>query len=295
MKNLQNYAALIVMGAVWGAVFPITKIAVSTGYKPFGIMVWQTVIGIGIATLMLLVQGQRPHFRRKDLPVYAGVALLGGVLPNWFSYTASAELPAGIISIIIALVPLFSLPVALFMGFERLSVQRIFGALCGAAAIALLIAPEASLPDPSKYIYVLVMMVAPLLYGMEGNFLTYMGERGLGAVQVLFGSTVVGLVLSVPLSLASRQGISPFQTWSAPIWAIIIAAVINAMAYAGYIWLIRRTGPVFSSQVAYLVTGWGVLISMLILGERYSVWVWGAMGFMLLGIALVRPRKADDI
>jgi len=216
-------------------------------------------------------------------------------LPNWFSYTASAELPTGIISIIIALVPLFSLPVALFMGFERLSVQRIFGALCGAASIALLIAPEACLPDPSKYIYVLVMMVAPLLYGMEGNFLTYMGERGLGAVQVLFGSTVVGLVLSVPLSLASRQGISPFQTWSAPIWAIIIAAVINAMAYAGYIWLIRRTGPVFSSQVAYLVTGWGVLISMLILGERYSVWVWGAMGFMLLGIALVRPRKADDI
>ena len=27
--------------AIWGAVFPITKVAVSTGHKPFGIMVWQ--------------------------------------------------------------------------------------------------------------------------------------------------------------------------------------------------------------------------------------------------------------
>jgi len=292
VRNLQNYGALIIMGAIWGAVFPITKIAVSSGYKPFGIMVWQLVVALVLSVLVLLMRRKRLHFHRAHLPVYIGVALLGTVLPNWFSYTATAELPAGIISVIIALVPLFAMPIALAMGYEKPSLLRIFGALLGAAAIGLLIGPDASLPDPSKYWYVLLMAVAPLLYGMEGNFLTYMGDRGLDAVQVLLGSTLVGLICAVPLALVSGQMITPFQAWDAPEWAIIFSASLNWAAYVGYIWLIRRAGPVFSSQVAYLVTGWGVLVSILLLNESYSIWVWAAMGLMLLGIALVQPRKA---
>lgn len=280
------------MGLIWGAVFPITKIAVSTGYKPFGIMVWQMVIGVAISAAFLLLRGKRLNFTRKNLPVYIGVAMLGTVLPNYFSYTASAHLPAGIISILIALVPLFSMPIALLMGFERFSWLRFLGALSGAMALLLLIGPEASLPDPTKYVFVLIMAVAPLLYGMEGNFLTYMGERGLDATQTLFGATIIALIFSVPLALGLGQWINPMQPWGAPEWAISAGAVLNVIAYILYVWLIHRAGPVFSSQVAYMVTGWGVLISMVFLGETYSSWVWLAMGLMLVGVALVRPRRA---
>ena len=294
MKTLQNYATLVLMGLVWGAVFPITKIAVSTGYKPFGIMVWQMVIGVTLSAAFLLLRGKRLNFTRKNLPVYFGVALLGTVLPNFFSYTASAHLPAGIISILIALVPLFSMPIALAMGFERFNWLRLLGALSGAVALLLLIGPEASLPDPSQYIFVLVMAVAPLLYGMEGNFLTYMGERGLDATQTLFGATIIALIFAVPLALGLGQWISPLQPWGAPEWAIPAGATLNITAYILYVWLIHRAGPVFSSQVAYLVTGWGVLISMVFLGETYSKWVWLALGLMLLGVALVRPKKDES-
>jgi len=292
VKTLINYGTLVFMGLVWGAVFPITKIAVSTGYKPFGIMVWQMVIGITLSAAFLLLRGKKLNFTRKNLPVYFGVAMLGTVLPNFFSYTASAELPAGIISILIALVPLFSMPVALLMGFERFNWVRLIGALSGAVALLLLIGPEASLPDPTKYVFVLIMAVAPLLYGLEGNFLTYMGERGLDATQTLFGATIIALIFAVPLALGLDQWIDPIKPWGAPEWAIPAGATLNIIAYILYVWLIHRAGPVFSSQVAYLVTGWGVLISMVFLGETYSSWVWLAMGLMLLGVALVRPRGA---
>ena len=290
---MMNYGTLVFMGLVWGAVFPITKIAVSTGYKPFGIMVWQMVIGVAVSAAFLLLRGKKLNFTRKNMPVYVGVALLGTVLPNYFSYTASAELPAGIISILIALVPLFSMPIALMMGFEKFNWLRLLGALSGAMALLLLIGPEASLPDPTKYVFVLLMAVAPLLYGMEGNFLTYMGERGLDATQTLFGATIVALILSVPLALGLGQWINPIQPWGPPEWAIPAGAVLNVTAYILYVWLIHRAGPVFSSQVAYLVTGWGVLISMVFLGETYSKWVWLAMGLMLVGVALVRPRGTE--
>ncbi|MBL1436308.1 MAG: DMT family transporter [Rhodobacteraceae bacterium] len=291
MKSWMNYGTLVLMGLVWGAVFPITKIAVSTGYKPFGIMVWQMLIGVVVSAAFLLLRGKPLNLTRKNLPVYFGVAMLGTVLPNYFSYTASAELPAGVISIIIALVPLFSMPIALLMGFEKFNWLRFLGALSGAMALLLLIGPEASLPDPTKYGFVLLMAVAPLLYGIVGNFLTYMGERGLDATQTLFGATIIALIFSVPLALGLGQWINPIQPWGAPEWAIPASAVLNLIAYILYVWLIHRAGPVFSSQVAYLVTGWGVLISMVFLGETYSSWVWLAMGLMLVGVALVRPRK----
>ena len=284
------YLVLVLMGAAWGAVFPLAKVAVSTGYKPFGILVWQMLIGLLMAGILTVLRGRRPTLARRYFALFLGIALLGTVVPNWFSYTAASELPAGVISVIIALVPLFAMPVALMLGFEKLSVIRLFGTLCGAVAVVLLIGPDTSLPEGTKVIYVLVAAVAPFLYGCEGNFLTWYGARGLDALQILFGASMIGLVLAVPLALGSGQFISPLHPWNAADWAILWSSIINWSAYAGYVWLIGKAGPVFSAQVAYLVTLFGVLISALFLGETYSWFVWMAMALMLLGIFLVQPR-----
>ena len=42
--------------------------------------------------------------------------------------------------------------------------------------------------------------------------------------------------------------------------------------------------------MAYLVTGFGMVWSMLILHENYAGWVWLAFVAVLLGIFLVQPR-----
>ncbi len=279
------------MGAAWGAVFPITKIAVSTGYEPYGIIVWQSVLGIVLSGGITLWRGKKLPFARDYWWLFAGIAFFGSLAPNYFSYTATAHLPAGIISIVIALVPLFAMPMALAMGYEKPSIIRFTGAAFGAVAIVLIAGPSASLPDPSKVGYLFLALFAPLFYGVEGNFMTWYGSRGLDPVQILFGASVVGLVVSVPVAVGFDQVITPFQPWGAPEWAIFIAALLNWGAYVWFVWLIVRAGPVFSSQVAYLVTAWGVVWSMLFLGERYSIWVWMAFVLMLIGVLLVRPRE----
>ena len=54
--------------------------------------------------------------------------------------------------------------------------------------------------------------------------------------------------------------------------------------------MVARAGAVFAAQVAYLVTGFGILWAMLLLAERYSGWVWLALGLMFAGLFLVQPR-----
>ncbi len=288
------YVLLIMMGLIWGAIFSVTKVAVSTGYKPFGIVVWQMLIGISLSAGGIWLSGDKLPKLSKHWQLFLGVALLGTLAPNYFSYTASAHLPAGVLSIIIALVPLFAMAIALLAGFEKPQPIRLIGAGFGAVAIVLIIGPQGGLPDASKVGYVILAIGAPLLYGMEANFLTWITTRGLSATQVMYGAMVYGLVLAVPVAVISGQTITPFQPWSAVEIAIAASAVMNWMAYVGYVWLISRTGPVFASQVAYLVTGWGVVIAMVFHGERFSIWVWLAFVLMLVGIALVRPKSSQQ-
>ena len=67
--------------------------------------------------------------------------------------------------------------------------------------------------------------------------------------------------------------------------------VIAGFAHFLFFLIIGRTGPVFFSQVGYIVTGTGVLWGMLIFGERHHPLVWAALAVVVGGVALVQPRR----
>ena len=286
------YLALVVMGATWGITPVFIKIAVNAGHHPIGMIVWTNLVAVIMSGVVTGARRRRLPISLSHLKLYLGVSLLGAVIPNLLNFTAALHLPAGIMSILIALVPMFAMPIALLMGFEKTSVVRFIGTLCGALAIILIVGPDTGLPDASKVGFVFVALGASLCYGGEGNFITWFGMRGLDPVQVLFGASLVGLLIALPLAAATGTFI-PLENLGLPELAIVSASVISWGTYATYIWLIGKAGPVFASQVAYLVTAFGVIWAMLLLGERYSIWVWMAFALMIIGITLVRPRESN--
>jgi drug/metabolite transporter (DMT)-like permease len=291
MQVRHLYLTLFIMGATWGVTPVLVKIAVSSGHHPFGLIVWINMVGVILSGVVTFARGRRLPMSVVHLKLYLGISLLGTVIPNLLNFTAAVHLPAGIMSILVALVPMFAMPIALVMGFEKPSILRFLGALCGTIAIILIVGPDTGLPDASKIGFVFVALGASLCYGGEGNFLTWFGMRGLDPVQVLFGASVIGLVIAVPLAGFTGNFI-PLDNMGVPELALIADAIISWGTYATYIWVIGRAGPVFASQVAYLVTGFGVVWAMLLLGERYSIWVWMAFALMLVGIALVKPHES---
>ncbi len=283
---------LFVTGAAWGLTMPLIRVAVSTGHQPLGIVLWQKVIMAGMLGGLVVAMRLRLPFAARHLGLFVGVAVFGAILPGYFSYLTAAELPAGVRSIIIAIVPMFVLPMALALGFERPEARRALGVALGAAAIVAIALPGEG-PGPAIAVgMVLLALIAPLSYGIEANFLAWRGSEGLHPFQLLLGASLVGIALTWPLAAATGQTVGLGRTWGAAEWAILASGVLNALAYSGYVWLVGRAGSVFASQIAYLVTGSGVVWSMLLLGERYSGWVWAAFALMLAGVALVQPQKA---
>lgn len=292
---LLYIAILIFCGAAWGITQPLAKIAVSAGYRHFGIIFWQFAIGAALLGAINAARGRPLPRRPRDLAFCTVIALIGTLLPNATSYTAAIHLPAGIMSIVLSLIPMLAFPVALAWGLDRFSALRLSGLCLGLCAILLIALPESSLPDPAMAWWLPVALVAPLFYAVEGNFVARFGTGGLDAVQVLLGASLIGMVLSAPLALATGHFIWPGTGIGLPEIAIIGSSLAHAVSYTLYVWLVTRAGSVFAAQVSYLVTGFGVFWAKLILSETYSPWVWAALALMLAGLALVQPRKPPEV
>jgi drug/metabolite transporter (DMT)-like permease len=110
------------------------------------------------------------------------------------------------------------------------------------------------------------------------------------AVQAMFGASLVGLCLCVPLVVATGQFYLPMAPFDRSEWALLAMSASHAVLYATYVWLAATAGAVFAAQTSYIVTGTGVIWAMLLLGERFSPVVWLALVVMLAGVALVQPR-----
>ena len=294
-RNLGPMFALLIIGAGWGITSPLSKIAVSTGHQPLGLVFWQMVIGAVLLGAIVFVRGGRLALGRRQITLYLAIAFLGTILPNAASYRAAAHLPAGVMSIVIAMVPMFAFPIALALGQDRFSIARVVGLGLGLGGVALLVGPEASLPDRAMVAFIPLALIAPFFYGLEGNFVGKFGTAGLDPIEVLFGASVFGAVLSFPLALGFGHWLNPLGGFGAPESALVLSSIVHALVYAGYVWLVGRAGPVFAAQVSYLVTIFGVGWAMLILDEAYSGYIWGALGLMLLGMFLVQPRDREEV
>ncbi len=286
------YLALLAIGAAWGLTTPLVKTATIAGHPALSIALWQAGMNVVILGAIQAGRGRlhRTPLDPASLRLYLVFGLFGIALPQWASFTGTTHLPAGIMSIVVSLVPIFALPLALALGTERFSPRRLGGVALGAAAIVLLTAPGASLPEPGLWVWVLVGALAPLFYAFEGAYVAASRAPGAGPFQLLWAASVVALVVLIGLNLWSGGTRSPLAGFGIAEAAIVTAGALSMAAYAGYIALLRRWGAVFGAQVAYTVTGCGVVWAMLILGERYPPMVWAALCALFAGLFLVQPR-----
>jgi drug/metabolite transporter (DMT)-like permease len=119
------------------------------------------------------------------------------------------------------------------------------------------------------------------------------GGGGLDRVQALLGAFLVGSAIGLVLALVSGQFIDPRGPWGVPDYAFVVSSFVHAVVYTSYIWLVGRTGPVFATQVAYLVRLFGMIWAVVLLRETYTRFIWLALVTMLFGIFLVQPRLSS--
>lgn len=283
------WLVLVVVGVAWGGTGPLSKLAVSTGHHPVGIVLWTAILGSAVLTAVLVATGRRLPLSWRHLGFYLGCGLLGNALPNGVSYAAYGQLPIGVVMIVLSLVPIMTLLIALPLRIEAADPRRLLGIGLGIVAVLLIALPRTSLPDAGKAIWILLPVVTAVSYAAENIFVAVARPRGTDPLILMCGLMWGSLFLLLPTAALTDAwfGLADFGV---PEQSIVAIAVLNVCAYFGFLWLIGHAGPVFASQIGYVVTGSGVLLGMIFFDERHSAWIWAALLVMSAGLALVRPR-----
>ncbi len=292
-KRAWAWALLVFAGSVWGLTFSLAKIAAEGGAHPLGLTFWQAAIGAGLLIVYNLFRRQRLPLDRFHLCFYMACGLVGTVVPSTLYFYAAPNLPAGVLSITIACVPLLTFAAAYLFGLEKLAFMRIIGVGLGILAVIMLVAPDTSLPDPGAAPWVLVAVASALCYVAENMIIALRLPAATTAGSALTGMLTAAALVLAPV-MALTDTFIPITLSVDPVnLSIIGMAIINVVAYGLFVFLVAYAGPVFASQMGYVVTVSGIAWGMVIFGEQHSLWIWGSVAVMFLGLALVQPRRRD--
>jgi len=291
---LWLYGLLFLLGNLWGAMFSLLKVALAGGAEPVGLALWQQAIGATLLFVILTLRGRRLPVGWSFLRYSLLTGLVGVGIPSVVLYTTAQHVPAGVMSMLMTTAPMFTYALALAVRMEGLSLRRLGGILLGFAGVLLILAPQSSLPDPTVAGWALVVLIAPVCYAINTIFTARFRPHEMDNMALACGMLAGAFFWQSLYTIPFGEVFPLWVGWSVSHSAVVALGAISATAFILFFLLIQRGGPVFFSQVGYIVTVTGVVYGMLLFGERHSAWLWLSLALLIAGVALVNPRKAAN-
>ncbi len=290
----MNFLILIILGLGWGLSFTLGKIAITAGGTPIGLTFWQSLFsGLILLAYVFFRHGKIIIPKIMFLPIII-ITFLSVVIPNIIFYACIEHLDAGVLSISVSVIPLFTYLIAMGLRMDKFKVRRVIGLITGFCALLILILPENSLPDKRDIPWVLLALNCALCYALENIYIDRLALQNFGPIRLVCAVSFVSAIITFLLSLVMDQFFILQPTNLYLFISTLGLGFISATAYSIFIYLIGRAGSVFSSQVGYLVTFFGVVWGIIILGESHSVFVWISLAMIMMRIFLVQPKQTSE-
>ena len=327
MNTALYYLLAFAAGTIWGTTFSLARIATEAGYHPIGLSWWQAIGGCVVLLPWCLWRNEfrklesqprssqkprhnpqprpqpRPQPKPQPTPQLSHMALVGitgNVIPATLLFYAAVYVPAGVLAITIAIVPMLTYAVSVALSLDRFSTRRVSGVLLGFIAIVLIMLPDSVevLPDSpvgstltDSRLWIAAALFAGIFYTIENIFVDARVPRGTSMPVLLCGGMLIAALLLLPLVVLNGAFVKLTVPLNRAEWSIIAMMFASSIAYLMYLTLIKLAGAVFASMSGYVVTLSGVLWGIVIFNESHSTLIWIALLLMLLGMGLVTPRK----
>jgi drug/metabolite transporter (DMT)-like permease len=288
--GLTHYGLLLLMGVLWGLALSLAKIGVDAGGHPIGMALWQVGTSSLLMLTLLLTRGRLPRFR-ADIARFGWVCGSCGVaFPSIALFWCALYLPAGVVAIAFASMPLFTYLLSVLLKIETANRRRLLGVVVGLVAMGLLVLPESALPSPGLAPWVLLALVASVSMSIENTYAGGFRPPGVGSLELSFTRQATAVLILLPLAFFTGNHVPLFSAWGVAQYAATGNGLLSGIAFTLLLYVFNTAGPVFASQTAYVITLAGVAWGMVLFGETHSIYIWVALALTLVGISLVRPQ-----
>ena len=285
-SNVANWSIMIFLAFTWGSSFILMK----RGLDVFSYaQVADLRMGLAWISLLPFVWSQLKKTPTHFWIPLAVVGLFGNGIPAFLFTKAQTQLDSSLTGILNALVPLFTLIIAVFIFKTKVKWYNIIGILIGLAGAIWLVAGDGVVIENAHYAWFVV--VATICYAISlntiKNYLEKMNPIHITGLAFFFAGppTLIHLFSTDFLEIMSKQE----KAWSALGYIFILAVIGTSMAVAIFNKLVARTTAIFASSVTYLIPIFAIMWGI-IDGENIEIQQIFGTAIIFAGIYLVNKQ-----
>jgi drug/metabolite transporter (DMT)-like permease len=271
--TLRQIGQLILMSALWGAVFMLIKYGL-VDFSPVEVAFFQAAIGaVGLLTIVLY-QGGRARAMLRDIlrrPLPALVlGALGIAAPFILISTGELSIPSGLAGVLLSSMPM---SVAFFAPLLDRSAEinhiQALGLMAGLVGVALVVGVQAV--SSLGQLLGAVAVLGAAASGAISNFVVKLQyrDKSVPPTTTTFFSLSVGAVLVAPFAFITASGDAPGAR--AIIAVIVLGLACTAMTYLLYYQLIAEVGEERAALGNYLTPIFALFYGVILLGEQLTI------------------------
>lgn len=283
---MKAFLLLVVSGVLAAGVFIAGKQAGQAQLPPLLTLFWQLSGGALVVWAVALPKRRFPRWDATHVRYYLIGGLLGISLPYVLAFTALQKLQVGMVGLLTALSPIVTYALARVLGLEPGHPLRLLGLMVGLGGVALLVAPQAALEPTGDWGYLLLALGIPLTLASSNIYRSHFWPPGSEAGPLVIGMLSVQGIGLFLINLASGTFVGVLPTTTDTTLLLTILAGMAGTSYLSSFNLLRVGGPVYLSQMGYVITAVTVLAGILLWNEHYDSSDLMSMGLIFMGVLL---------
>lgn len=285
VRTLPPTVLIIVIGALVGVSFTLTKLVAIAGTSPQLALFWQLLVASLVLLPITVSFSKRPPLRRRYLLYYFGAGFLGISGPALVGYVALGYVSTGFYSALVTLSPLFTFGVTALVERQMLPSHRLVGILIGLAGISFATYSGFDMSGVAPQ-WIAVAVASPLLLAMGNVFRSRVYPSGIDPMALATGTLVLQLFLiGLPILMSGQVTHNPMPS-PGTIVAITGIGLITAFSYVLTFEVQRRTDGIGFAQVGYFATLFGIAFGALVFGETIRITLLMSLVALFLGLAI---------
>jgi drug/metabolite transporter (DMT)-like permease len=272
---------------VWSSAFPSAKIAVEYA-PPFLILSIRFLFSGCLAVLLAKAMGQSINFNRQDWALIIAFGIIQNSLYLGLIFLALTKIDASVSVIIASILPLtIALFSWIFFGV-KMWYSRFYGLIIGFFGVLVIMAKR--IQTESEIIGILLCFIALLATTSANLILSKINMQGRNMLMIVGLQMLVGCMVLLPISFF-------FEEWVVQWQISFVAAFLYISIFPGilapliWFYLQKEIGTVRFSTFHFLNPFFGVLLSLILIGETLNTSDIIGLFVVTLGLYLVQNRE----
>ncbi len=274
---------------VFSSAYALIRIAL-TELPPLTVAAVRFILASSLIVPLALFhyRGIESKFSKSDVPVLLGLSVVQISIPNLLQNVGLEYTTASVSSVLQSTTPVFTLLIAFALLRESIGWREIVGVIVGMTGVVLLsTGGDISNLAGSEFLGNVLQIGVAASYAVSG----IMGKVLLKKYQPLFMVAVTfvfGAVLLTGFAVGFERNLWPSTLSSEVILALLLLSFLYCVGLVSWYDVLQRTGVFRLYVLLFTMPVLAVVISVLVLGEKFTLMDVFFSGIALLGVGITQ-------